>query len=84
MIQVLEQATTTAPARYRGQPLLLRPTEAADALGLSRSTVYELLATGAIESVAIGRSRRIPYAALLTWVDEQRAAQASADRRVPV
>ena len=38
--------------------LLLRPREAAALLGLGRSTVYELIASGAIPSLTIGRSRR--------------------------
>ncbi|MCK9878557.1 helix-turn-helix domain-containing protein [Frankia sp. Ag45/Mut15] len=52
--------------------LLLTPTEAADLLGVSRSTVYELLNSGDIESVHIGRARRIPSAALLTFVNRLR------------
>ncbi|MCK9922633.1 helix-turn-helix domain-containing protein [Frankia sp. AgPm24] len=52
--------------------LLLTPTEAADLLGVSRSTVYELMGSGDIESVHIGRARRIPSAALLTFVNRLR------------
>ena len=40
--------------------LLLRPHEAAEL----RSTVYELIASGAIPSITIGRSRRVPLEAL--------------------
>lgn len=49
-------------------PLLLRPEEAAEALGVSRSRLFELLAAGTIASVHIGRSRRIPRAALDDYV----------------
>lgn len=49
--------------------LLLRPEEAAKALGLGRSKVFELMASGAIASVRIGRSRRIPRAALTDYVE---------------
>ncbi|WP_239348322.1 helix-turn-helix domain-containing protein [Frankia sp. Cj5] len=49
--------------------LLLTATEAADLLGVSRATVYELLNAGQLESVRIGRSRRIPRAALVAYVD---------------
>ena len=45
-------------------PILLTPTEAARALGIGRSKLYELLQTGALESVHIGTSRRIPTDAL--------------------
>jgi excisionase family DNA binding protein len=37
--------------------LLLRPHEAAELLGLGRSTVDELIASGAIPSITVGRSR---------------------------
>ncbi len=52
--------------------LLLTTTEAADLLGVSRTTVYELLNTGQLESVRIGRARRIPRAALVAYVDRLR------------
>ncbi len=51
--------------------LLLRPHEAAELLGLGRSTVYELIAGGAIPSIIIGKSRRIPLEALRAWVRAQ-------------
>jgi len=49
--------------------LLYTPTEAADLLGVSRSTLYELLRAGEIASVRIGRSRRVPATALIAYVD---------------
>jgi excisionase family DNA binding protein len=51
---------------------LLTPSEAAELLGVGRSTVYELLQAGQIESVRIGRSRRIPRVALVAYVDRLR------------
>jgi excisionase family DNA binding protein len=48
--------------------LLLSVVDAAQILSLSRSKVYELLAAGAIRSVRIGRSRRIPRSALDDYV----------------
>ena len=44
--------------------LLLTPIQAAAALGVGRSTVYELLRAGDLQSVRIGASRRIPADAL--------------------
>jgi len=38
--------------------------EAADTLKLGVSTLYALMAEGAVSSVRIGRARRIPYQAL--------------------
>jgi len=48
--------------------LLLTPTEAARALGIGRSKLYELLRAGVVESVLIGSSRRIPAEALNRYV----------------
>ena len=49
--------------------LLLTPEQAAQTLGLGRSSVYELMRARQILSVKIGRSRRIPYASLVDFVD---------------
>lgn len=49
-------------------PLMYRPEEAAEVLSLSRATVYELMSSGAIASVKIGRSRRITREALEAYV----------------
>lgn len=51
------------------EKLLLKPEEAAAALGISRSRLYELMAAKLIPSVTIGRSRRVPAAALRVWVE---------------
>ncbi len=53
------------------EKLLLRPTEAAEVLGLGRSKVYELLASGALPAVRIGASVRVPAEALRRWVTER-------------
>ena len=63
--------------------LLLRPHEAAELLGLGRSTVYELIASGAIPSITIGKSRRVPLEALRAWVRAQTDAGAMG-RSAPV
>ncbi|MCP4610026.1 MAG: helix-turn-helix domain-containing protein [Planctomycetes bacterium] len=51
--------------------LLLRPAECCEALGISRSRIYELIASGELPSVRIGRSVRVPVRALEKWVAEQ-------------
>jgi excisionase family DNA binding protein len=53
--------------------LLLRPAEAAHVLGIGRTKLFELLASGAVESVCIGHSRRIPFDALETYLTKLRA-----------
>lgn len=50
------------------QVLLLTPEEAARALSISRSKLYELLADGQLESVRIGALRRIPVDALNSFI----------------
>ena len=44
--------------------LLLTPVEAASALGIGRSKLYELIQTGQLPSVRIGTCRRVPTEAL--------------------
>ena len=57
------------------EPLLLTPKEAARALGLSQSYVYELLASETLPSITIGRTRRIPRRALEEFVAACEASQ---------
>jgi excisionase family DNA binding protein len=59
-------------ARPTAEPLLLTVAQAAQRLGISRSLLYELLATADIESITIGRLRRIPADALTTYIQVQR------------
>ena len=48
--------------------ILMRPKEAAESLGLGLSKTYELLASGQLPSIRVGRSIRIPVAELHDWV----------------
>ena len=50
------------------EPILLTPTEAATALGIGRSKLYELLREGRLRSIRIGTCRRVPSAALDEFV----------------
>lgn len=61
--------------------LLYKPEEAAQVLGLGRSKVFQLMAAGQIESVVIGRSRRVPRESLLAFVAGIRTAQRQPDPR---
>jgi excisionase family DNA binding protein len=63
--------------------LLYTPAEAAEALGIGRSTLYLLLAEGDIVSVRIGASRRIPAKALDAYIAELTSqAVSSLDDRI--
>ena len=73
-------ATTITPKEDMSPPkLLLRIEEAAEQLGIGRSLMYRLVLSGAIESVRLGRLRRIPAECLGEHVrrlrDEARSTQ---------
>lgn len=55
-------------------PLLLSVSDAATVLGVGRTTVYELIGAGQLETVHIGRSRRVPVDALHAFVERLRAS----------
>lgn len=50
-------------------PLVLTVEEAAQRLGIGRTVMYALVSSGAVESVRIGRLRRVPADALVTFLD---------------
>jgi len=50
--------------------LLLTVPEAAEALAISRSKLYELLTAGAVASIRIDGSRRIPLTALEEYISK--------------
>jgi excisionase family DNA binding protein len=61
-----------AVPKAEGERLLLAIPEAARALGIGRSTLYELIAAGDIEIVHIGRSARVTVAGLHEFVERRR------------
>lgn len=56
------------------RPLVLTAEQAAEQLQVSRRTVYELIRTGELRSVKIGKLRRIPLRALEEFVDRREEA----------
>lgn len=50
-------------------PMLYSPSQVARILGLSRTKTYDLLSSGAIPSVKIGRSRRVPARLLNDYIE---------------
>lgn len=48
--------------------LALTVAETAAALHLGRNTVYDLIRSGALPSIRVGRAIRIPQAALHEWI----------------
>ena len=51
--------------------LFFRVEEAAEAVGLGRSKLYQLIQAGEIPAVKIGRSTRVPVAGLTKWAEAQ-------------
>jgi excisionase family DNA binding protein len=66
---MITDAATQAPVK-----LLLTIPEAVKALGVSRSVLYQLLDTGEVISIKIGRSRRVPVITLEDFVARRLAA----------
>jgi len=56
--------------------LLLTVEQAAGRLNVGRSTAYALILTGQLESVTVGRLRRVPADAVAAFVDSLRVARA--------
>lgn len=55
--------------------VLYKPTEVAEAIGVSRARAYDLIARGVIPSIRLGASIRVPVVQLREWVNNQVAAQ---------
>lgn len=57
------------------EQLLLKITQVAEALNISKSTCYEMVARGEIPAVRIRGGLRVPSDALKAWLDETVSAQ---------
>lgn len=55
--------------------MLCKPSEAAEILGLGRSKIYDLLRSGELPCVRIGKCVRIPMEALRQWVADRTTGQ---------
>ena len=54
-------------------PLLLTVEQAAQRLGIGRTTVFALVKSGELESIPLGRLRRIPAECITEYIDRLRA-----------
>ena len=66
--------SVTIDRRYMKQ-YLYSPIEAARVMGVSRSTIYNLLNDGKLGSVHIGKSRRISSTHMIQFVENLEGAQ---------
>lgn len=55
---------------YEELPLLMRVEELMPVLGVGRSTAYELVRSGQIFSIRVGRQFRIPKQALVDFINQ--------------
>ncbi|MPY79828.1 MAG: helix-turn-helix domain-containing protein [Actinophytocola sp.] len=78
----LPNAPTWRTNRDEDQPcVLLTAEEAAERLAIGRTAVYALLKTGELDSVRIGRLRRIPANAVENYVHRLIADQTTAEEK---
>ena len=63
--------------------ILLKVPEVAEMIGLGRSKAYQLMGSGELASVRVGRARRIPTEAVRKWVADQSAAEERSRRERP-
>lgn len=60
-------------AELAAAPVLLTVEEAAERLRIGRTSMYRLVASGAIETVTVGRLRRVPIECLTEYVKHLRS-----------
>jgi excisionase family DNA binding protein len=60
------------------QRLLLPIPEVAETLGIGRTNIYELIATGELPTIRVGRAVRISVRTLQKWVEEREQQGVSA------
>lgn len=69
------------PVRPLAERVLLTAEEAAEQLGIGRTLMYKLIRTNKIESIRIGRLRRVPTAAVKDYarrlVNDTRTSEAA-------
>jgi excisionase family DNA binding protein len=64
----METVQETVDSRSQIDERLLRAPEVAQILGLGRSKVYDMMQSGELPVVHIGRAIRVPMQALQAWI----------------
>jgi excisionase family DNA binding protein len=60
-----------SPKEVAPQRLLLRIPEVAETLGIGRTKIYEMIATGELPTIRFGRAVRVSVSTLQKWVEER-------------
>ena len=66
----VREETLVAESSITNDQLLVTPEEAARRLSVGRTTIYELMSRGELQSVNIGRCRRVPVSSLSLFVNK--------------
>lgn len=61
----------TIPQKHESAKLTYKPEEASPLLGIGRNTVYELLRSGRLRSIRIGRKIIIPASAINEFLSKK-------------
>jgi excisionase family DNA binding protein len=64
-----ENGMSVKPEEIALQPLLVTPKQAAEILNIGMTSLYQMITSGKLESVQIGRKRRIKYSALVAMAE---------------
>lgn len=56
-------------------PLALSPAKAADLLGVSRTVINNLMYSGELPNIKVGRRRLIPIKAVESWMEQKLGEQ---------
>jgi len=64
----VREETLVSESLITDDQLLVTPEEAARRLSVGRTTIYELMSSGELQSVNIGRCRRVPVSSLSSFV----------------
>jgi len=70
VVSALAPGSAMEKAPRKVEPLALTPEEVADALSVSRHTIYRLIERGNIPTVRIGRLHRVRKVDLERWIEE--------------
>ena len=76
--QLYESHLGPPPPQLDQEPtgrLTLSVTEASESLGVSRSLMYELVASGQVPSIKLGKRRLVPVSALQKWISSEANTQ---------
>jgi excisionase family DNA binding protein len=77
----IELKRTVALAPQPGERLTVSVAEAADLLGISRRTAYELVKAGEIPSLKLRQTIRVPYQGLVEMIEAACAAHRGIDQQ---